>query len=121
MTFKGAWTQSNRDMAFSLYDSWHRAHILRDQVSTEGLKNMINFKKGSGEKDSPSSVNSSSPTGQPGGTSGRVSMVVMIHNNLLTQSRHIPMGQFLAYIFLIQTTLNYLWASEFFKNRSLKT
>ena len=108
-------------MAFSLYDSWHRAHILRDQVSTEGLKNMINFKKGSGEKDSPSSVNSSSPTGQPGGTSGRVSMVVMIHNNLLTQSRHIPIGQFLAYIFLIQTTLNYLWASEFFKNRSLKT
>ena len=59
-------------MAFSLYDSWHRAHILRDQVSTEGLKNMINFKKGSGEKDSPSSVNSSSPTGQPGGTSGSV-------------------------------------------------
>ena len=63
MTFKGAWTQSNRDMAFSLYDSWHRAHILRDQVSTEGLKNMINFKKGSGEKESPSSVNSTSPTG----------------------------------------------------------
>ena len=30
---KGAWTQSNRDMAFSLYDSWRRAHILREQVS----------------------------------------------------------------------------------------
>ena len=29
---KGAWTQSNRDMAFSLYDSWRRAHILREQV-----------------------------------------------------------------------------------------
>ena len=105
-------------MAFSLYDSWHRAHILRDQVSTEGLKNMINFKKGSGEKESPSSVNSSSPTGQPGGPSGRVSMVVMIHNDPLTQLRHTPMG---ANTFLIQTTLNYLWASEFFKNPSFKT
>ena len=30
---RGAWTQSNRDMAFSLYDSWRRAHILRDQVN----------------------------------------------------------------------------------------
>ena len=29
---KGAWTQSNRDMAFSLYDSWRRASILREQV-----------------------------------------------------------------------------------------
>jgi hypothetical protein len=35
---KGAWTQSNRDMAFSLYDSWRRAHILREQVSAEGMK-----------------------------------------------------------------------------------
>ena len=30
---KGAWTQSNRDMAISLYDSWRRAHILREQVN----------------------------------------------------------------------------------------
>ena len=29
---KGAWTESNRDMAFALYDSWRRAHILRNQV-----------------------------------------------------------------------------------------
>ena len=48
----------------------HRAHILREQVSTEGLKNMINFKKGSGESESPSSANSTSPT-QPGSTSGK--------------------------------------------------
>ena len=30
---KGAWTESNRDMAFALYDSWRRAHILRNQVT----------------------------------------------------------------------------------------
>lgn len=29
---RGAWTQSNRDMGFALYDSWRRAHILRNQV-----------------------------------------------------------------------------------------
>ena len=34
---KGAWTQSNRDMAFSLYDSWRRAHILREQVRGSSL------------------------------------------------------------------------------------
>ena len=43
---------------------------MREQVSTEGLKNMINFKKGSGESESPSSANSTSPT-QPGSTSGK--------------------------------------------------
>jgi hypothetical protein len=30
---RGAWTQSNRDMGFALYDSWRRAHILRNQVN----------------------------------------------------------------------------------------
>lgn len=41
---KGAWTRSNRDMAFNLYDSWRRAHILRDQVSSEGLKGLMAIK-----------------------------------------------------------------------------
>ena len=38
---------------------------MREQVSTEGLKNMINFKKGSGETESSggSSANSTSPGG----------------------------------------------------------
>ena len=35
---KGAWTESNRDMAYALYDSWRRALILRGQVSGEGIK-----------------------------------------------------------------------------------
>eukprot|EP00095_Tigriopus_kingsejongensis_P007219 maker-scaffold1825_size27015-snap-gene-0.8 protein:Tk07219 transcript:maker-scaffold1825_size27015-snap-gene-0.8-mRNA-1 annotation:"upf0378 protein kiaa0100-like" len=35
---RGAWTTSNRDMAFSLYQSWRRAHILRNQLSSDGLK-----------------------------------------------------------------------------------
>ena len=51
-------------------------------------------------------------------TFSRVDMVVMIHNDLLTHWRHIPMGQFLANIFLIPITSNYFWASEFFKNQS---
>ena len=36
------------------------------------------------------------------GIQGRVSMVVTIHNNLLTQGRHIPIGLFITSIFLIQ-------------------
>ena len=51
----------------------------------------------------------------------RVDMVVTIHDNLLTQQRHIPMGQFRANIFLIPTTSNYLWASKVFKNQSSKS
>ena len=51
----------------------------------------------------------------------RVSMIVTIHNYLLTQWKHIPMGQFGANIFLIWTTSNYLWASEVFKNLSFKS
>ena len=51
----------------------------------------------------------------------RVDMVGMIHDDLLTQWRHIPMGQFSANIFLIQTTSNYLWASEVFKNQRFKS
>ena len=51
----------------------------------------------------------------------RVDMVGTIHDDLLTQLRHIPMGQFRANIFLIQTTSNYLWASEVFKNQSFKS
>ena len=35
---KGAWTESNRDMAYALYDSWRRALILRGQITGEGIK-----------------------------------------------------------------------------------
>ena len=38
---KGAWTESNRDMAYALYDSWRRALILRGQVSGEGIKALL--------------------------------------------------------------------------------
>ena len=51
----------------------------------------------------------------------RVDMVETNHNELLTQCRHIPMGQFGANIFLIRTTSNYLWTSEVFKNQSFKS
>ena len=51
----------------------------------------------------------------------RVDMVEMIHDNLLTQWRHILMGQFRTNIFLIPITYNCLWASEVFKNHSLKS
>ena len=47
----------------------------------------------------------------------RVDMVGMNHNKVLTQWRHMPMGQFRANIFLIQITSTYFWASEVFKNR----
>ena len=30
-----AWTTSNRSMAFALYESWRRAHILREQLSVD--------------------------------------------------------------------------------------
>ena len=49
-----------------------------------------------------------------------VDMVVMIREDLLTQWRHIPMGQFHTNIFLIPFTSNYLCASEVFKNQILK-
>ena len=51
----------------------------------------------------------------------RVDRVGTIHNDLLTQWRHIPMGQFCANILLIRITSNYLWASEVFKNLSFKS
>ena len=35
---RGAWTQSNRDMFFALYDSWRRAQIIRKNVSSDALK-----------------------------------------------------------------------------------
>eukprot|EP00090_Calanus_glacialis_P005198 TRINITY_DN14003_c0_g1_i1.p1 TRINITY_DN14003_c0_g1~~TRINITY_DN14003_c0_g1_i1.p1 ORF type:complete len:1873 (+),score=761.29 TRINITY_DN14003_c0_g1_i1:223-5619(+) len=35
---RGAWTQSNRDMWFALYDSWEKARILRKNVSSDALK-----------------------------------------------------------------------------------
>ena len=42
----------------------------------------------------------------------RVDMVGTIHNKVLTQWRHMPMGQFHANIFLIRVTSTYFWASE---------
>ena len=48
-------------------------------------------------------------------TESRVDMVGTNHNKVLTQRRHMPMGQFRANIFLIQTTSTYFWASEVFK------
>ena len=56
-----------------------------------------------------------------GNTYNRVDMVGTIHDDLLTQWRHIPMGQFRANIFLTVTTSNYLSASEVFKNQSFKS
>ncbi|XP_040574353.1 protein hobbit [Lepeophtheirus salmonis] len=35
---RGAWTESNRDMCFCLYESWKRAHVLRQQISLDYLK-----------------------------------------------------------------------------------
>jgi hypothetical protein len=51
----------------------------------------------------------------------RVDMVGTNHDKVLTQWRHMPMGQFCANIFLIRITSTYFWASEVFKNRSSKS
>ena len=51
----------------------------------------------------------------------RVDMVGTNHNKVLTQWRHMPMGQFCANIFLIRITSTYFWASEVFKNQSFKS
>ena len=58
---------------------------------------------------------------EPCNLSIRVDMVGMNHNKVLTQWRHMPMGQFRANIFLIQITSTYFWASEVLKNRSSKS
>ena len=50
----------------------------------------------------------------------RVDMVGTNHDKVLTQWRHMPMGQFHANIFLIQITSTYFWASEVFKNQRFK-
>ena len=51
----------------------------------------------------------------------RVDMVGTNHDKVLTQWRHMPMGQFHANIFLIRITSTYFWASEVFKNQSFKS
>ena len=51
----------------------------------------------------------------------RVDMVVTNHNKVLTQWRHMPMGQFRANIFLIRITSTYFWASEVFKNQRFQS
>ena len=48
----------------------------------------------------------------------RVDMVGTNHVKVLTQWRHMPMGQFCANIFVIRITFTYFWASEVFKNLS---
>ena len=47
----------------------------------------------------------------------RVDMVGTNYDKVLTQWRHMPMGQFRGNIFLMQITSTYFWASEVFKNR----
>ena len=59
---KGAWTESNRDMAYALYDSWRRALILRGQISGERIKLVLA---------PPGQKNSSSPTEDKGSYSNR--------------------------------------------------
>ena len=54
-------------------------------------------------------------------TNNRVDMVGTIHDDLLTQWRHIPISQFRANIHLIPSNSNYLWSSEVFKNQSIKS
>ena len=51
----------------------------------------------------------------------RVEMVGTNHVKVLTQCRHMPMGQFRANIFLIKVTSTYFWTSEVFKNQSSKS
>ena len=46
-----------------------------------------------------------------------VDMVGTNHDKVLTQWRHMPMGQFRANIFLMRITSTYFWASEVFKNQ----
>ena len=50
----------------------------------------------------------------------RVDIVGTIHNNLLTQWRHIPMGRFHVNTFFIWTTSDYYGPQKFLKNRVLK-
>ena len=51
----------------------------------------------------------------------RVANVVADHDDLLIQWRPIKMSKFSANIFLIQSTSNYFWASEVFKNQRFKS
>ena len=67
---KGAWTESNRDMAFALYDSWRRAHILRNQVSSEGfLKQVTIHVNPDAEDDEPVQTVTPAATSSPTSTS----------------------------------------------------
>ena len=60
---------------------------------------------------------SSTEQDYPSILAGRVANVVTVHDDLLTQWRYIYMSKFCGNIFLIQTTSNYLWASEVSKNQ----
>ena len=50
---RGAWTKSNRDMFFALYDSWRRAQIIRKNVSSDALKLMYCENQGDDKPHSP--------------------------------------------------------------------
>jgi len=58
---RGAWTQSNRDMSFALYDSWRRAQILRKNVSSDALKSFHGDSSKSNIEKVSSPFNSPSP------------------------------------------------------------
>ena len=55
-----AWTQSNRDMWFALYESWRRAQILRKNVSSDALK-LVHGEQLQGKKESDASPAFTSP------------------------------------------------------------
>ena len=55
-----AWTQSNRDMWFALYESWRRAQILRKNVSSDALK-LVHGEQLQGKKENDSSPTFTSP------------------------------------------------------------
>ena len=50
-----AWTQSNRDMWFALYESWRRAQILRKNVSSDALK-LVHGEQLQGKKESKARI-----------------------------------------------------------------
>ena len=65
---RGAWTQSNRDMFFALYDSWRRAQIIRKNVSSDALKLIHSDQKTHQASDDNKPL---SPYCSPGGTAAQ--------------------------------------------------
>ena len=61
---RGAWTQSNRDMWFALYDSWRRAQILRTNVSSDALKS-FHAENCAAASQQPPGTEEATPAGTP--------------------------------------------------------